>query len=132
MPGIELDGFVADVRNAYDRAEIVVAPLTASAGTNIKVLEAMAIGRAVVSTPAGINGLDLVSGGEVVVAGSAIQMASEIVRLSSDAHARKVIEGQARQAALRYDWREIALKQSRLYDSFVLTSAESGDISTLS
>ena len=57
-PGIEVEGFVADVRPAYERAAIVIAPLMASAGTNIKILEAMAMGKAIVSTPAGVNGLD--------------------------------------------------------------------------
>src|SRR5262249_26717121 len=40
QPGIEIEGFVQDVRPAYERAALVVAPLTASAGTNIKILEA--------------------------------------------------------------------------------------------
>ena len=47
---------------AYERAAVVVAPLVASAGTNIKILEAMAMGKAIVSTPAGVNGLDLAPG----------------------------------------------------------------------
>ena len=38
---------------------IVIAPLLASAGTNIKIMEAMAMGKAIVSTPSGVNGLDL-------------------------------------------------------------------------
>jgi len=114
-PGIELEGFVSDVRNAYQRAALVLAPLTASAGTNIKVLEAMAMGRVVVSTPAGINGLDLAAGREVIVTGSAEEMAERILSLSSDPAARRRIETAARAAALRYDWREIALRQSELY-----------------
>ncbi len=117
MPGIELEGFVADVRNAYARAEIVLAPLTASAGTNIKVLEAMAMGRAVVSTPAGINGLDLLAGRDVMVAESASAMAAQILALASDREAREDLEIRAREAALRYDWREIARGQLRLYGS---------------
>jgi glycosyltransferase involved in cell wall biosynthesis len=115
IPGIELAGFVADVRNAYVRAQIVLAPLTASAGTNIKVLEAMAMGRAVVSTRAGINGLDLVPGREVIVTESASEMASRILALSADPRARKIIEAHAREAALRYDWREIGRRQSEFY-----------------
>src|SRR5262249_59783281 len=47
QPGIELEGFVADVRPAYERAAVVIAPLVASAGTNIKILEAMAMGNAI-------------------------------------------------------------------------------------
>jgi glycosyltransferase involved in cell wall biosynthesis len=119
--GIELEGFISDVRDAYNRAELVLAPLTASAGTNIKVLEAMAMGRVVVSTPAGINGLDLAADREVIVTASASEMASKILALSSDSHARKTIEAHAREAALRYDWREIARRQSVLYGSLAGT-----------
>jgi GT2 family glycosyltransferase len=119
--GIELEGFVSDVRAAYNRAELVLAPLTASAGTNIKVLEALAMGRVVVSTAAGINGLDLAVDREVVVTSSASEMASKILALSSDPLARKVIEAHAREAALRYDWREIGHRQSALYASLAGT-----------
>lgn len=115
QPGIEVEGFVADVRPAYQRAELVLAPLTASAGTNIKVLEAMAMGRAVISTTAGINGLDLQSGADVIVTDSATEMAVKIRTLSGDRTARQAIEQNARNTALGYDWSEIALRQSGLY-----------------
>jgi glycosyltransferase involved in cell wall biosynthesis len=122
MPGIELEAFVADVRSAYGRAEIVLAPLTASAGTNIKVLEALAMGRAVVSTPAGINGLDLVPDQEAAVTGSASEMVTKILALSSDPVARRNLEANARNAALRYDWSQIARKQSQLYNALARIS----------
>jgi glycosyltransferase involved in cell wall biosynthesis len=121
VPGIEIEGFVADVRDAYRRAELVLAPLTASAGTNIKVLEAMAMGRVVVSTSAGVNGLDVSPGQDVIVTDSAADMAARIVGLSGDKEARKSIEAFARETALRYDWREIAKKQLGLYESFSAT-----------
>lgn len=119
LPGIELEGFIADVRDAYRRAELVLAPLTASAGTNIKVLEAMAMGRAVISTPAGINGLDLAPGSDVIVTETASEMANQILALSGDPAARKQIERNARETALRYDWREIGKSQSELYEALV-------------
>jgi GT2 family glycosyltransferase/glycosyltransferase involved in cell wall biosynthesis len=115
LPGVELEGFVSDVRDAYGRAELVIAPLTASAGTNIKVLEAMAMGRVVVSTPAGINGLDLASGQDVVVHSSPAALAESILKLSSDPSEREMIERNARAAALRYDWSAIAERQLALY-----------------
>jgi GT2 family glycosyltransferase len=117
QPGIEVEGFVADVRDAYRRAEIVLAPLTASAGTNIKVLEAMAMGRAIVSTPAGVNGLEVSPGRDVIVTESAAEMAEKIIALSADPAARKSIESRARETALRYDWREIARAQASLYET---------------
>ena len=98
----------------------MLAPLTASAGTNIKVLEAMAMGRAIVSTPAGVNGFDFANGRDVIVVESPEAMAEEILRLSSDAEARRTIEGNAREAALQYDWKKIARAQAELYESLSL------------
>ncbi|HVW84938.1 MAG TPA: glycosyltransferase, partial [Bryobacteraceae bacterium] len=116
QPGIELEGFVSDVREAYRRAELVLAPLTASAGTNIKVLEAMAMGRVVVSTPAGINGLGLDPGRDVILTPRAQEMADEIQSLSADSARRKAIEKQARETAEnQYDWRAIGREQNALY-----------------
>ena len=120
QPGIEREGFVSDVRTAYRRAEIVLAPLTASAGTNIKVLEAMAMGRAIVSTPAGVNGFNFANGRDLIVVESPEAMAEEILRLSSDPDARRTIEANAREAALKYDWKEIARAQADLYESLTL------------
>jgi len=122
VPGVEVEGFVADVRDAYRRAEMVLAPLTASAGTNIKVLEAMAMGRAVVSTRAGVNGLDVSPGRDVIVTETAADMAARIVGLSDDTAARRTIEFHARETALRYDWRTIAKKQLKVYESFSKSS----------
>jgi glycosyltransferase involved in cell wall biosynthesis len=57
-PGVTLRPFVSDVRPSYARANLVLIPTPVSAGTNIKALEAMAMGRAIVSTSSGMNGLD--------------------------------------------------------------------------
>ena len=64
-PRVEIEDFVSDVRPAYERNGIVIAPLLASAGTNIKILEAMAMAKAIVSTSSGVNGLDLEPGKDV-------------------------------------------------------------------
>jgi GT2 family glycosyltransferase/glycosyltransferase involved in cell wall biosynthesis len=116
QPRIELEGFVSDVRSAYHRAAIVLAPLTASAGTNIKVLEAMAMGKVVVSTPAGVNGLDVTSSHDVLLSETAAQMAEQIQQIENHHADRKAIERNARQTALRYDWNAIGQRQQALYD----------------
>ena len=116
QPGITLDGFVADVRPAYQRAALVVAPLVASAGTNIKVLEAMAMGKAVVSTPAGVNGLDLTPGEDFVLVRTAQEMADAIEKLLTQPAGRAHIEAAARARVERdYSWDSIARAQSALY-----------------
>ncbi len=112
---VEVEGFVADVRPAYERASVVIAPLVASAGTNIKILEAMAMGKAIVSTDAGINGLDL-SPDDVVVANAPEDMARAITRLLDSAELRRALERHARATAeARYGWDAIAGEQKRLY-----------------
>lgn len=116
QPGIELEGFVSDVRPAYDRAAIVVAPLLASAGTNIKIMEAMAMGRAIVSTPAGINGLDLEPGRDLVVKDRPETMAQAIIDLLQNPERRQEIERQARETVVRrFDWNIISERQSAIY-----------------
>jgi GT2 family glycosyltransferase/glycosyltransferase involved in cell wall biosynthesis len=124
QPGIEIEGFVPDVRPAYERAAVVVAPLVASAGTNIKILEAMAMAKAIVSTPAGVNGLDLAAGEEFVLAQSAAEMAAEISRLLDDEAARRNIESAARTAVERdYGWDVIARQQAAMYRELVNSPA---------
>jgi GT2 family glycosyltransferase/glycosyltransferase involved in cell wall biosynthesis len=116
QPGVELEAFVPDVRPAYERAEIVIVPLPVSAGTNIKVLEALAMGKAVVSTPAGINGLDLRPGRDVLVAGNAREFAAAVELLLRDSARRAAMERNARAGVERkYDWNAIASQQCRLY-----------------
>lgn len=120
QPGIELEGFVADVRPAYRRATLVLAPLTASAGTNIKVLEAMAMGRAVVSTQAGVNGLDLADGDGVAITGDPAAMAHRIETLLADPDRRRALEVRGRQIAVeRFDWDVIARRQAALYNTLL-------------
>ena len=121
QPGVELEGFVADVRPAYERAALVVAPLIASAGTNIKILEAMAMGKAIVSTPAGVNGLDLSPGEDFVLVHQAREMAHAIERLLDSPAERQRIETVARKRAeTDYDWDEIARQQAELYQDLLV------------
>jgi glycosyltransferase involved in cell wall biosynthesis len=116
QPNLELEGFVADVRPAYERATVVVAPLLASAGTNIKIMEAMAMGKAIVSTPAGINGLDLEPGKDVIVTQSGAEMARAVLSLFEDPERRQAIEREARRTAEhRFDWNVIAEQQRQIY-----------------
>jgi GT2 family glycosyltransferase/glycosyltransferase involved in cell wall biosynthesis len=118
--GIELEGFVSDVRAAYEKAEVVIAPLLASAGTNIKILEAMAMGKAIVSTPAGINGLTLSPGRDVVVVESGEAMRNAILELFGNREARARIEREARKTVeAEFSWDRIAKKQAALYRDLI-------------
>ncbi len=113
---IEVAGFVSDVRGDYNRAAIIIAPLVASAGTNIKIIEAMAMGKAIVTTPAGINGLELVDGRDVVIANTGAAMAAAIARLIDTPKERKALGRAARRTAgEQYGWDRIGQTQAELY-----------------
>lgn len=117
-PGLELEDFVSDVRPAYERASVVIAPLLASAGTNIKIMEAMAMGKAIVSTTGGINGLhELAPGLDILVENDAKRIAQAINGLLANPELRRNIQRNARRTAERvYDWDKIAETQRRMYD----------------
>lgn len=120
QPGLIVEGFVSDVRPAYRKAAVVIAPLLASAGTNIKIMEAMAMGKAIVSTPAGINGLSFEEGREVLVAKTGKEMAAAIQRLfDSPDEARRTGEHARRAVEQRYGWEAIGRRQNEIYREFL-------------
>ena len=116
LKGLELEGFVADVRPAYRRAAIVIAPLRASAGTNIKILEAMAMGKSIVSTAAGVNGLDLVAGTDFELADDAAIFAHAVDELLGQPKRRASLQQAARRTVeARYSWDRVAKLQAEVY-----------------
>ena len=74
---------VADVRPLYVEANLVLVPTMVSAGTNIKVLEAMAMRRAVISTSSGCAGLGLEHGKNIWIADDAQSFAEGVSRLQA-------------------------------------------------
>jgi len=103
--GISVTGRVDDVRPFVERASLVVAPMRIARGVQNKVLEAMAMGKAVVSTPAGLEGIDARIGTEAIVAASPQGFAEEVIRLLDDADAARALGDAARSRILAdYQW----------------------------
>jgi glycosyltransferase involved in cell wall biosynthesis len=127
-PRIRLLGFVADVRPLYVEANLVVVPTTVSAGTNVKVLEAMAMQRAVISTTSGCAGLGLLHGHSVWVADTPEAFAAGVATLLCDAERRAQIARSAYAHAQRnFDWWSLGEKQRELLRSFAPRTAKSGN-----
>ena len=105
-PGVEVTGAVPDIRPWLVDASLVVAPLKIARGIQNKVLEAMAMARAVVASPAAAQGIDAENGREIVVAPPAA-MASAVAALLADPAAADQI-GKAARARMetRYRWEE--------------------------
>jgi ribosomal-protein-alanine acetyltransferase len=113
---VELLGFVSDVRPLYAQTNLVVVPTKVSAGTNLKVLEAMAMERAVVSTASGCAGLGLVHGKSVWVAETAEEFAAAVVVLLNDSARRQELAHNARaHAEKHFDWRMLGKLQRDLW-----------------
>jgi glycosyltransferase involved in cell wall biosynthesis len=89
-------GFVDDVRPYVRDAHVYVIPLRVGGGTRIKAYEAMAIGRAVVSTAIGVEGLPVTSGREYLCADTAEAFASAALALLEDSQARRRLAAAAR------------------------------------
>jgi glycosyltransferase involved in cell wall biosynthesis len=103
--GVELAGFVEDIVSEYACAAIVVVPLTSGGGTKLKVLEAMAMGRAVVTTPIGAEGIAVRDGVEMEIADSAEEFARKAVQLLRDPRRAAQMAAAARALAERsYNW----------------------------
>ena len=112
---MQLLGFVADVRPLYRETNLVLVPTTVSAGTNVKVLEAMAMQRAVVSTTCGCAGLDLLDRHSVWIGDTPEAFAAGIATLIADPSRRAEIADAAYWHARRnFDWQAIGEKQRRM------------------
>jgi glycosyltransferase involved in cell wall biosynthesis len=85
---VRITGTVADPVTELRDAGVLVVPLRAGAGSRIKILEAMLAGVPVVTTAAGLEGLDAAPGRDVLVAESAEAFAEAVARLRADDVAR--------------------------------------------
>lgn len=118
--GLDFHGFVADVVPFYERANLVLAPTLVSAGTNLKVLEAMAMRRAVVATRCGCDGLGLTHGESVWVAEGAEATAAGIVELLRDGGRREAMARAAERIAIeRFGWEAIGREQKRIWEELL-------------
>jgi|GEM_PF-119698 len=98
--GVNVLGEVADAASTYDTACAVVVPLHAGSGMRIKLAEALAAGRPVVTTSKGMEGLDLEHGVHVLVADTAEAMSNALVRVLTDAELALQLGRSGRQWAL--------------------------------
>jgi glycosyltransferase involved in cell wall biosynthesis len=114
-PGIVLTGYADDVRPWVARAQAIVVPLRAGGGTRLKILEAMAMARPVVSTAVGAEGLDVTSGEHLLIADGADAFAAAVVRLLRQRDVAAELAKRARRLVLeRHDWRAIGARYAEM------------------
>ena len=122
---IHLRAFVSDVRPLYVESNLVIVPTLVSAGTNLKVIEALAMERAVVSTSSGCAGLDLQHGLNVWIADSASVFGNSIPDLLADSDARGRIARAGRlHAEQHYGWDRIGIRQRSVLRNLIGSKLE--------
>ena len=115
-PAVTLTGLVEDVRPYIARAAVYVAPLRMGGGTRLKLLEAMAMGKTVVTTRLGAEGYPVTDKQELLLADTPVDFAAAVVALLRSPEWRLGI-GQAARAFVeqQYDWRVIVPRVAAAY-----------------
>lgn len=107
--GVEVTGTVDDVRPFIARGGVYIVPLRIGGGTRLKIFEALAMGKAVVSTAIGAEGLPLVNGEHYLEADEPAAFARSVVSLLKDAKRRRALgAGGRRLVEERYSWPQVA------------------------
>lgn len=102
-------GRVSEVLPFYEQACLSVVPLRSGGGTRLKILEALAYGRPVVSTSIGSEGLDLCPGRDLLIADEPDEFARQTIHLLTDPPQRRSLIQQGRRTVeMRYCWDTIA------------------------
>ena len=115
---VQVTGMVPDTRPYIADAAVYVVPLRMGSGTRLKVLEAMAMGKAIVSTARGVEGIDLVANRDAVLADTPDAFARAVIALLRDADRRRALAQAARALAEeQYDWRKIIPKFEQMYEN---------------
>jgi len=126
---LEFTGTLPDLRPVIAQAAVCVVPLRIGSGTRLKILEGGAMGKAMVSTTIGAEGLDFVPGKEILIADDPAVFAKNVVEVLRNPTRRKALGEAARKRVLQ-DYDVAALERS-IADAFQSLqqsiSAEAGE-----
>lgn len=122
-PRIELTGFVPDLRPHLASAAAVVVPLRLGGGTRLKIVEAMAMGKAIVSTTLGAEGIDAAPGRDILIEDEPSAFADATLRLLVEPGLMARIGQSARRLAVdRYSWSQAARALDGFYHQILETA----------
>jgi sugar transferase (PEP-CTERM/EpsH1 system associated) len=124
---LEVTGRVEDIRPFLVRSQVCIVPLRIGGGTRLKIFEAMSMGKAVVSTRVGAEGLPVRNGEHLLLADDSESFARSTVNLLRDASRRRQIGLAARKLVEEnYSWRQVARVFSNVLEDVVAGSRSEG------
>ncbi len=121
---VQVTGTVPSVTDYLRDATVVVVPLRIGGGTRLKIYEAMAMGKALVSTSIGAEGLSFESGRDLLLADDASSFAEAVLLLLRDAQVRRRVEQAAVQLAAQFDWSVVARQFTEVLQRMTVHSPE--------
>jgi polysaccharide biosynthesis protein PslH len=107
LSGVTITGQVDEVRPYLAGATVYVMPLRMGSGTRLKLIEALAVGVPVVSTPLGAEGYPVTDGRELLLAEKPEAFARAVLRLLDNEELRARLSAAGRHFAWQYDWRRV-------------------------
>lgn len=108
-PGVQFTGRVEDIRPFVHEGSVYVVPLRIGSGTRLKIFEAMAMGKAIVSTTIGAEGLPVNDGSDILLADTPEEFAKKVISLLGDPAQRRRLGETARELVeQRYSWGSVA------------------------
>jgi len=123
-PGVTSLGYLPDIRPTLAEARCCVVPIRIGGGTRLKILDAWAMGKAVVSTSIGCEGLDAVDGENILIRDTPDAIADALLHVLGDARLRSHLGRNARRLATEtYSWSVVGRQIRSAYDALLGRSA---------
>jgi len=116
---VEVTGAVPSVVDHLQESSVVVVPLRVGSGTRLKIYEAMAAGKAVVSTSIGAEGLDVHPDQDILLADDPSSFSGAVTMLLEDVDLRRRYERAAAALAAGYDWAAIGDRFAQVLETLV-------------
>jgi glycosyltransferase involved in cell wall biosynthesis len=107
---VQVTGTVPSILEYLRAAAVVIVPLRVGGGTRLKIYEAMAMGKAIVSTSIGAEGLDVHTDRDILIADAPLRFARQVIDLLKDENLRLQYGREAVKTASQYDWKLVATR----------------------
>jgi polysaccharide biosynthesis protein PslH len=124
-PRVNVTGTVDDMRPYIQKSSVAIVPLLYGAGLQNKILEAMACSTPVVATPQAVQALNVVPDRDVLLGGSSVELAGQVLRLIEDLDYQKQVGHAGRRyVEENHQWAKIAKVLEGVYHEVVSTRRE--------
>jgi glycosyltransferase involved in cell wall biosynthesis len=115
---VTVTGWVDDVRPFMERAQVYLCPMRDGGGTRLKILDALAMGKAIVATTMALEGIDVVPERDVLVADDPSQFVAQVVRLVDDPDLAPRVGASGRDFAVQhFSWPVIGARMEQTFRS---------------